>query len=82
MESSNLEVIVDEIIGNNEVPLIYTSKGNLPISDLTYQHQWLEDDNAITLVEEYRLGDEIVKRNVHARLKRGLATDVQQMIFG
>ncbi len=54
-------------------PLIWTSKGNLPIASLTYRHEWIDNENETTLVEEYRLGDEIVKRSVHVHLKKGVA---------
>jgi hypothetical protein len=62
----------------NDVPLIFTTKGNLPVADLTYKHEWQEDDNSIMLIEEYYLGDELVRRNVHARLKQGLQSLYQQ----
>lgn len=62
----------------NDVPLIYTTKGNLPVADLEYRHEWQEDDNAIMLIEEYRLGSEVVRRNVHARLKQGLQSLYEQ----
>jgi hypothetical protein len=65
-----------------EEPLIYTSKGNLPISSLTYRHEWLEDDVAITFVEEYSLNGEIVKKSAHARLKKGLDAAIQNQLFG
>lgn len=66
----------------SEKPLIYTVKGNLPVEDLRYHHEWQEDDSAITLVEEYYLGDELVRRNVHARLKKGLPFLLKQQTFG
>ena len=66
----------------NDVPLIFTTKGNLPIADLTYEHNWFEDADAITFVEEYRLHGELVKRSVHARLKRGLELGVQSSLGG
>lgn len=56
--------------------------GNMPIKDLQYQHFWLEDESAITLVEEYRYQGELVKRNVHARLKQGLNSALETAIFG
>jgi hypothetical protein len=58
----------------SDVPLIYTTKGNLPVADLKYRHEWAEDGDSISLVEEYFLGDELVRRNVHMRLKKGLET--------
>jgi hypothetical protein len=54
-------------------PLIWTTKGNLPVSSLAYQHGWQDSEDATVFWEEYRLGDEIVKRNVHAMSKRGVA---------
>jgi hypothetical protein len=56
-------------------PLIWTTKGNLPISSLQYRHQWNDTPNETTLVEEYLLGEEIVKRNVHVMLKQGILSD-------
>ena len=47
-------------------PLIYTSKGNLPIA----------------FVEEYSLNGEIVKKSAHARLKKGLDAAIQNQLFG
>ncbi len=63
-------------------PLIYTTKGNLPIASLQYSHRWEEDDVAITFIEEYRLDGEVVKRNAHARLKKGLDSAIQNQLFG
>lgn len=65
-----------------EVPLIYTSKGNLPIADLEYSHQWMENDDAVIFVEEYRYNGELVKRNSHCKFKKGLDSTLEQQIFG
>lgn len=62
-------------------PLVFTSKGNLPLSLLKYSHKWLEDDVAITFVEEYRLDDEVVKRSAHSRLKQGLEALIEKQLF-
>ena len=62
----DVETIVEE------TPLIWTSKGNLPIADLIYTYYWMDSPEALTFVEEYRLGDEIVKGNSHSYLKKGL----------
>ena len=61
------------IVFGTDEPLIWTSRGNLPISSLTYRHEWINNENETTLVEEYRLGDEIVKRSVHVYLKKGVS---------
>lgn len=58
-------------------PLIWTTKGNLPISSLQYRHQWTDTPAETTLVEEYLLGEEIVKRNVHVMLKQGILSDTE-----
>lgn len=64
-----------------EEPLIYTTKGNVPIASLQYRHEWQEDDNGIYLIEEYTLDGEIVKKNVHARLKKGIPSLLKQQTF-
>lgn len=65
-----------------EEPLVYTTKGNLPLSSLQYRHEWLEDDVAITFAEEYTLDGEVVRRNAHSRLKKGLEAAVHNQLFG
>jgi hypothetical protein len=69
---------------NDEEPLIYTSVGNMKLSDLEYKYYWLEDAVAITFVEEYRTkaSGELVKKNAHARLKQGLDSAIEQQLFG
>ncbi len=63
---------------NTQEPLIYTTKGNLPVASLQYHHEWQEDDDAIYLIEEFTLDGELVRRNVHARMKKGLAALLKQ----
>ena len=53
-------------------PLIYTSKGNLPVKDLEYRHGWVDNDVETRLVQEWLLGDEVVKRSEHIFLKNGI----------
>lgn len=62
-------------------PLIFTKLGNLPVADLTYRPEWIEDAVAITFVEEYLLNGEVVKRNAHSRLKQGLQMAVENQLF-
>ena len=45
-------------------PLIYTSKGNLPIDSLARKDGWDFDQNGVTYWEEYQLSGELVKRSV------------------
>lgn len=62
-------------------PLIYTTKGNLPIASLRYEHKREDVPGKIVLIEEYFLGDESVKRAVHVLpvfgvCAEGLATSI------
>lgn len=50
---------------NTEEPLIYTTKGNVPVSSLRYETRWHFDDEIITFEETYFDGDEVVRRSVH-----------------
>lgn len=69
-------------MAQEDIPLIYTKLGNLPIADLTYRHEWAEDDVAITFIEEYYLSGELVKRSTHAKLKQGLDAAIENQLFG
>ena len=53
-------------------PLIYTSKGNLPIASLEYSNSWEDAEQYVKFIETYKLGDEIVKQSAHVMAKRGL----------
>ncbi len=53
-------------------PLIYTTKGNLPISTLEYSHAWDDRPDAVVFSETYKLGDEVVKHAVHVLSKSGV----------
>lgn len=56
-----------------EEPLIYTSKGNVLQSSLTYEHQWVISEEAISLLEFWRdETGELVKNNVHMYSLKGL----------
>lgn len=58
-----------------DVPLIHTSKGNLPVSSLRYDPQWVDTSDYTKFIERYWLGDEIVKESAHVLTKRGLSSD-------
>ena len=53
-------------------PLIYTSKGNLPVSSLTYAHRWEDTDEYIKFVETYSHQGELVRESAHVYKKKGL----------
>ena len=64
-----------------EDPLIYTTKGNLPIASLDYSHQWENLDTDIKFSETYTLNGEVVKQSAHVLMKTGLAigAELEQM---
>lgn len=49
-------------------PMIWTTHGNLPVSDLRYVPQWNVFQDRIEFIETYFIGDEVVKRNVHIKV--------------
>jgi len=54
-------------------PLIHTTKGNLPVADLTHEVEWHITVDQIIFVETYRLGGEVVKQSSHVRILTGVA---------
>ena len=54
----------------SDQPLIYTTKGNLPVSDLRYETVWTETSEYVTLNENYYLGDELVKSSAHVYARK------------
>jgi hypothetical protein len=59
-----------------ETPLIYTSKGNLPIDSLKFETKWEDADTYTKFTETYLLDGEVVKQSSHVMVKRGLTTEV------
>jgi hypothetical protein len=59
-----------------EEPLIWTTKGNIPVSSLKYEAKWVvAQGDFVKLVEEYRLNDEVVRSNAHVLSLRGLGSE-------
>lgn len=57
---------------------VWTSKGLIPAAELTYTTGEVDNDNEHTTWEEWRdHTGEIVKRNAHVRLKRGVELNVE-----
>ena len=54
-------------------PLIFTTKGNLPLADLRQEVTWNVSDDKIIFTESYFLGDECVKRSAHVKILTGVA---------
>jgi hypothetical protein len=59
----------------NEVPLIHTRKGNLPISELQYEVRWEETQQYVKMIETYYLAGEPVLDSTHVYFKRGDSTE-------
>ncbi len=55
----------------SDTPLIWTTKGNIPVADLAYTARWEFSASDIRLIETYKLGDEVVKENAHICLLKG-----------
>jgi hypothetical protein len=54
-----------------DVPLIWTTKGNVPVASLEYYIGWEITEESIVFKEQYRLDGEIVKENAHVKLLKG-----------
>lgn len=63
-------------------PLIYTSRGNLPVASLEYQTAWDVQPHYIKFMERYLLDGEIVKESAHVYNTRGAASGVELGKFG
>ena len=54
-------------------PLIWTSKGNVPIAELEYTKEWQDNEDFIIFAEAWRDSTgTVVKNNVHMYSKKGL----------
>jgi hypothetical protein len=60
---------------STETPLVWTSKGNLPITDLEYRTEWRDDANNTTFIETYIYAGEIVKQSVHVMAKKAVVAE-------
>ena len=60
---------------NNETPLIWTSKGNLPLSALEYNPHWEETREYVKFVERYLLDGEVVKESAHVLSRQGFSSE-------
>lgn len=56
-------------------PLIYTSKGNLPVASLEYRAEWDDQPDYVKLTETYTLAGEVVKQSAHVMGKRGFMSE-------
>lgn len=66
---------------DTSVPLVWTTKGNLPGSQLVIKQSWIDNDDETTLALEYFDGDELVRRDVHMRLKKSVISTAEAAGF-
>jgi hypothetical protein len=58
---------------NEERPLIWTTKGNLPVDELQHEAEWDVQEGYIKFSERYRTADgEVVKESAHVYSKFGV----------
>jgi hypothetical protein len=54
-------------------PLIFTTKGNVPVSSLAYSVDWTVTDDFIKLTETYRdSAGEVVRESAHVKQLKGV----------
>lgn len=56
-------------------PLIFTTKGNVPLESLRREVEWRIDADVVVFIERYFDGDEVVKESTHVKLMTGVAMD-------
>lgn len=64
-----------------EIPLIWTNQGNLPIADLRYESGWIDHEDYMAFNENYYLGDELVKSSKHVYNKKPFDLFSEQASF-
>ncbi len=57
----------------SEIPLIFTTKGNIPLDGLKHEVEWRFNDGCVVFIERYFLDGEMVKESSHAKLLTGVA---------
>lgn len=59
----------------DDVPLIWTTKGNVPADGLVYTTRWEVTDDYTKLVETYSFEGEIVRESAHVLAHTGLTAE-------
>lgn len=62
-------------------PLIYTTKGNVPVADVIRTFGWLDTFDRMEYWEEYHLDGELVRRDLAVYIKPVASLDVKQQDF-
>lgn len=58
-----------------EAPMIYTTKGNMPVADLEYLTAWQETEDYVKFVEIYKLNGEVVRESAHVLSRHGVTSE-------
>lgn len=66
----------------DQVPMIWTTHGNLPVEILDYKTEWTDGQDEITMAEVYQYNGEVVRRSVHVYKKQGASMGADQAVFG
>ena len=61
-----------------EVPLIYTTLGNIPVSTLEHYVRWENNDDYVKFVEIYMHQGVVVKESAHVMAKKAPAMAAEQ----
>lgn len=62
-------------------PLIYTTRGNLPVAQLEQRDVWTVNDDEVILASESWFEGECVRRQVHIKKLRGESALVEAGVF-
>lgn len=60
-----------------EVPLIHTMRGNMPISDLQYETRWEITEDYVKMIEVYSYQGEPVRTSAHVLAKKPMLGESQ-----
>ena len=67
---------------SDERPLIWTTKGNLPVDELTHEAAWDVQQDYIKFSERYRTADgEVVKESAHVYSRFGVTGEAVAATF-
>lgn len=55
-------------------PLIFTTKGNIPLEGLEHKVEWKVTPEQIVFIESYLLDGELVKQSAHVKVLIGAAS--------
>ena len=56
-----------------DIPLIWTTKGNVPLASLRHEVEWKVLPDQVQFFERYYQGDELVKESAHVKILTGVS---------